>query len=72
MENNRENQYTQKLVLGKEYKNCLSPARLTKKKSEKISYQEQEYGLAETNPTSIHEDTGSIPGVVWVNDLALL
>ena len=40
----------------------------TKKKRSRSSH----YGAAEMNPTSIHEDTGSIPGLAqWVKEPAL-
>ena len=47
---------------------------VTSRPSSKVSFQSSHCGAAaETNPTSIREDVGSILGLApWVKDLALL
>ena len=48
--------------------NCSVAGRCVKK----TSYESSLCGTVEMNPTSIHEDRGSIPGLdYWVGDLAL-
>ena len=42
-------------------------------KNKKIQFWIFHCGTAETNPTSVHEDSGLIPGLAqWAGDLALL
>ena len=44
--------------------------RKVQKSVKKEKFQSTLCGAAETNPTSIHEDVGSIPGLAqWVGDL---
>ena len=44
----------------------------TTKKETSKHYRSSRCGIAETNPTSIHEDSGSIPGLAqWVGDPVL-
>ena len=53
----------------------MSKAKKKKKKERKKERKKKKsshYGLVEMNPTSIHEDVGSIPGSAqWAKDLAL-
>ena len=46
---------------------------IKKKKKRKKRFQSSRYSAVEMNPTSIHGDVGSIPGLAqWVRDMVLL